>query len=60
ERWPSGLRRTPGTRVGRKPSQVRILFSPPNNLSKTSTNLRKSLSKIFYFSKILNLTFCAK
>ena len=29
ERWPSGLRRTLGKRVGREPSQVRILSSPP-------------------------------
>ena len=29
ERWPSGLRRTPGKRVGCKLSQVRILSSPP-------------------------------
>ena len=28
ERWPSGLRRSPGTRVGFTPSQVRILSSP--------------------------------
>lgn len=29
ERWPSGLRRTPGKRVGGNASQVRILSSPP-------------------------------
>lgn len=29
ERWPSGWRRTLGKRVGRKPTQVQILSSPP-------------------------------
>ena len=29
ERWPSGLRRTPGKRVERKLSRVRIPSSPP-------------------------------
>ena len=29
ERWPSGLRRTLGKRVGRKLTQVQILSSPP-------------------------------
>ena len=28
ERWPSGLRRTPGKRVSRKGSRVRIPVSP--------------------------------
>jgi hypothetical protein len=29
ERWPSGRRRTPGTRVGVTASRVRIPISPP-------------------------------
>ena len=31
ERWPSGLRRTLGKRVGETLSWVRIPFSPPKN-----------------------------
>ena len=31
--WPSGLRRTPGKRVGGNSSQVRILSSPPVTFS---------------------------
>ena len=30
ERWPSGLRRTPGKRVGGNASGVRISLSPPD------------------------------
>ena len=60
ERWPSGLRRTPGKRVHRKVSGVRIPPPPPNIDSKISLvnkkkplQLTKTMKKLFALFTLL-------
>ncbi len=51
ESWPSGLRRTPGKRVSREGSRVRIPYSP---LGRKANKIKGFIYKIYPFILIIN------